>query len=352
MKMNMFNKKRSNQQGLVSIIVTFIIIIMISLIVLGFSRLVRRSQTQTIDKQLNTQALYAAETGINDALKALSDGSAAQGTYNTACDQFINITNGRLTDLTKKRTIDAASSVSYSCLLVDSTPKMLSYQNILPGHSEVVPINSLTVINSVELSWENPGNSTSEETCSSFPAFPASWACKHPVLRIDVIPQSFITNRANLINNTATFFAYPTIGGETGNYTLAKGDAQGQIVQAKCLASNATRRCILQITNIPGAAYLRISPIYQTATVDVTANNGAAQLTGAQTVIDSTGKARDVLKRIRIYSPQVNVAESPFYALESGVTLCKRLIIVPNPPGPPSAKTNEDSAINPRCQIE
>jgi Tfp pilus assembly protein PilX len=60
-------KLRKDQEGMVSIIVTMIIMVLLGLIVLGFAQLSRREQRQSLDRQLAVQAQYAAESGINQA---------------------------------------------------------------------------------------------------------------------------------------------------------------------------------------------------------------------------------------------------------------------------------------------
>ena len=66
------NKKQQaiarNQDGLVSIIIVVILMIVISIIVLSFAKVVRNEQRQTLDRQLSTQAYYAAESGVNTCL--------------------------------------------------------------------------------------------------------------------------------------------------------------------------------------------------------------------------------------------------------------------------------------------
>ena len=52
---------------MVAILVTMNLMIVISLIVLGFAQISRRNQRQSLDRQLSTQAFYAAETAVNDA---------------------------------------------------------------------------------------------------------------------------------------------------------------------------------------------------------------------------------------------------------------------------------------------
>src|SRR5262245_28445627 len=58
-------KLMPNQSGMAAIIVTLIIMIVLSLITLGFARIVNREQRQVADRQLNTQAFYAAESGVS-----------------------------------------------------------------------------------------------------------------------------------------------------------------------------------------------------------------------------------------------------------------------------------------------
>jgi len=60
-----------NQSGMVSIMVTMILMIVMSLIVVGFAQVSRRNQRVALDRQLSTQAFYAAESGVNDAREFL-----------------------------------------------------------------------------------------------------------------------------------------------------------------------------------------------------------------------------------------------------------------------------------------
>src|ERR1700761_8288581 len=64
---------RRDEQGMVSILVTMIMVIVISLIVIGFAEVSRRNQREALDNQLSTQAYYAAESGVNAAVQYFSD---------------------------------------------------------------------------------------------------------------------------------------------------------------------------------------------------------------------------------------------------------------------------------------
>ena len=62
-----FKKLISNQKGGVSIYVSMAIMAVLMLITLTFATVMAQNYEQTADSQLNTQAFYAAETGIADA---------------------------------------------------------------------------------------------------------------------------------------------------------------------------------------------------------------------------------------------------------------------------------------------
>ncbi|MCA9330399.1 hypothetical protein KDA11_07130, partial [Candidatus Saccharibacteria bacterium] len=68
MKKNHLSIKH-NEQGIVSIFVTIIIILLMSLIILAMVRNATREGRQSLDRQLSDQAFYNAESGINDWTK-------------------------------------------------------------------------------------------------------------------------------------------------------------------------------------------------------------------------------------------------------------------------------------------
>src|SRR5437762_1324315 len=64
---------KNKDRGVASIIVTFMFLLVISLIVVAYGRIIRREQQQSLDRQLSTAAFYAAESGINVTVKYLGD---------------------------------------------------------------------------------------------------------------------------------------------------------------------------------------------------------------------------------------------------------------------------------------
>ena len=59
---------RNEESGLISIAVTIIITALLTLMAVGFAGLSSREYRQALDQQLNSQAFYAAESGVNEAI--------------------------------------------------------------------------------------------------------------------------------------------------------------------------------------------------------------------------------------------------------------------------------------------
>ena len=56
-----------NQEGMASLVIVILIMTLLSLIVLSMTKNANREQEQSLERQLNSQAFYAAKSGINDA---------------------------------------------------------------------------------------------------------------------------------------------------------------------------------------------------------------------------------------------------------------------------------------------
>ena len=329
--MNIMHKRiTQNQSGLVSITISIVIMVVLTLIVLGFATIARREQRQALDRQLSTQAFYAAETGINDALEALKfdptaekpncDNSAASPIYSSLSSQ-----------------VDG-TNVRYTCLLVDASLTTLEYGNIDTSKSNVIPVQSKngSAVNSINLGWQDKNASSADfRDCPSAGNFPAlsGWSgCTAGVLRVDLVPISGVLSRTNLMNNNFTVFLVPVSGGAgTVAYSVPAG--QGSIGQANCTNGGTPKWCSLSITGLSANTYyLRVRSIYRANALTVTAYNAGSQLelAGVQAQIDSTGKASDVLRRVVVRVPiGANREGIPDFAIESNGSICKKFYVYP-----------------------
>src|ERR1035438_10159281 len=114
----------SNQSGVVSIFVTLIIMIILSIVVIGFSQISRREARAALDRQLSTQAFYAAESGINDAYSIVNKAIGTPlgpipATSQCNSPSYINGTSNQIDPTT--------NTASYTCLLVNVQPTYLTF---------------------------------------------------------------------------------------------------------------------------------------------------------------------------------------------------------------------------------
>lgn len=333
--MIMPNTNRSKQAGIVSIMVTLVIMLVISLIVISFARMSRREQRQALDRQLSTQAFYAAESGVNAAAHALRN--EGYSSDRNTCSGPTSPTN--LT-IDNSLTLDSNSQVGVSCLLINRAPTILEYENVAT-ESQVVPINSTgSAISQITIRWRDKDGRNNLSGCSASANFPpaGSWSnCDVGVLRVDLVPTAGNFSRDSLLNNTFTAFLYPSSSGGSSAMTFVSASGlnnQGVVTRTTCSGTPAT--CEMRITG-PGLGgsnyYMRLRTLYGYSTVNLTAqdaSNNNLQLVGAQAIVDATGKASDVLRRIQVRVPLLPTQNVPDFATQSSGSLCKRYMVLPN----------------------
>ncbi len=344
MKITNIKHINRDESGLVAIMVTLFFILIISLIVLTFARIIRREERQTLDRQLETQAFYAAETGINDAKAAINNTSENYKGPKPNCPPLTGATDP--IEL-KDNVVDSAHNVSYPCLTIDTTPTSLFYPNVRDGASTIIPVGGKSKtgnpISNLTISWHTKGDNTYTAKCGYSPNSNTfkphdTWSsamCVTGLLRMDLVKLSAsgsVPNRATLLStgDNVTFF-YPVDPSDASgvtNVSIASLGTKGTIVPVTC--SLANKGCSITLNGLGFNAkggYLRLMSVYLNSSVTITATDsgGAAiKLAGAQALIDSTGKANDILKRVEARLPLYN-ALAPDYAIQSSNTICKLL---------------------------
>lgn len=329
----------TKEAGLVSIMVTLILMIVISLIVLGFAQISRRNQRQALDRQLSTQAFYAAETGVND-VRALIDNAMAAGNPippKPDCTGGSGAAATFYAGLNPDLDGDAADEAEYTCVMVNPTPQTLLYGDV-GTRSTIIPLVSASGANlsRVTFTWQTKDDTaTPTDNCPTTEAgifSPASsWTCGYGVLRVDLVPTSGNFNYATLQNNTMTTFFVPlrTGGGSSTAYAAGGGN---NLIGVAC---NNTQ-CSYTISGLSTNQYhMRISSLYKSVSLQVNAfdgSGGGLALADAQAIIDATGKAQDVLRRIQVHVPLTASSQNQYsdYVLESTDAICKRFVVMDN----------------------
>lgn len=340
--MNMIKPTHNSQSGFVSIIVAVIFVVIVSLITTSFALLSRREQRQALDRQLSTQAFYAAESGVNDAIQRINAG----GGDVTECNQAGTISPSKGASL--------GNGMEYTCALINKTPNSIEAQ-VGTDDSTIVRVQgpANTTIGSMRISWQaasgeagfanNAYHYLPQEDYNTNPQA-NSFANITGLLRTTIIPVTGSLKRDTLISDSQTLFLYPQASATanvtgTTPYTKGQPNQQGSFADGQCNEANGSnglpRYCNVLVTGLNAAGtntfYVRLTGMYQPANVTIQAftNTGAAvgalSLSNGQAVVDVTGKSGDVLRRIQVRVPVNADYYYPEYALESAESICKRL---------------------------
>jgi Tfp pilus assembly protein PilX len=333
MNMQKNSKTQKHEQGFISIFSVLIIMSILTLVLVGFSTITRRAQRQTLDNQLNTQAYYAAESGVNDAERYLT---ANPSSAITTCQSAAFPSS----------TLDASLNVGYSCLLINTKLSTQIFSSVpIEGTASPITTNfaSSTGVNisTFDVEWSSPsGNKNAPNGGNLEPSATWSTANNLGIVRMDIIPIDQGLTRANLATGGFSFFLYPSSNSASANAFVQTGSAgQGGLVDVLCPSAvvTAASPCVAHVTlnAVPGTALsskyiLRLQSIY--SPINVTVKNGV-DVNGTsftwdkgQAVVDSTGYANDVFRRIQVRLPQLPSNTLPAsFAVQTADSICKRL---------------------------
>lgn len=356
---------RLNEKGFASIVIALVFIIMLALLTVGFAQLARREQQNSLNRQLASQANYAAETGINAAYQDIKSGKitsdGAGGTLKADSDNCMPAITSDPSAATYNsgggtyHPVNDNSGVTYSCLLVSLETDNLVSNNISPGSGRHMNFGTTDPLSSLTIYWgSDTGHNTSfpSSTATKLPTA-AAWSANHypPAIEFSITPVGALSGQADpqqyLVNNTFNFYLYPASGG--GNTVTFDPAAQGPIVSGACNPGDSRDPnteppaedfpCQVTLNGLGGDNYvIHFLDFYDTSNIYVNGKDtsgGTTTFTG-EPQIDATGKARGVLKRLqaRLFinggtssGPNDN-AILPNNAIEAQ-NLCKRIQAAP-----------------------
>jgi Tfp pilus assembly protein PilX len=230
---------RSNKKGFVSIITVITISILLSLLTLSFVRIINRSQRQTLDSQLSTQANYAAETGINDALRAITNNPTAIPLNDTNCAPTPTTPGGSQASADANKVIgsgvNGSAKEEYTCQLISSGVKDVRI-DINDQSSRIYPIKTdITPAQNVDIEWEDKAVNNDFNPPGGLEDYPSlsGWGLNHPaMLRITVYtpcPAGCADFDRAAFASQKNFFVKPKAGGQgTIDYTASVDGAAAE----------------------------------------------------------------------------------------------------------------------------
>lgn len=350
----------TDQQGFASIVIAIVLILVLSLTTIGFAELMRHEERSALDKQLSSQAYYAAETGVNDAAKALNAGfnlKKSQCNGYSAAD-IASMTGGTPAQITTNRNAAStylsssnvgSSNNAYTCLLIDPAVQSVNWDSVKPVESKVTELTGADFNNpdttkpfgSLVISWQDASGGQSFVSCgANCTTFDTQGNWNYTdVVRITLTPlSSGNISRDYLAKNTYTAFLYPNASNASmdSDSSGQVDTSSGTIVKGNCHTSNTPLHCSVRITDLSEANYLlTVRTIYKTSgtKVGLTAydsDGNQLKIKNAQTLVDSTGKAQDVLRRVQVRVATHTGYDHSDYGLESMSGICKQLQLYPN----------------------
>jgi Tfp pilus assembly protein PilX len=338
------HNKKTNETGVISIITVVLLAMVLTLITTAFVKSATSNQRQALDTQLSTQAFYAAESGINDAISILKNNLADPTTdMNTEnCTTFLSVIQNN-TDLlgSNPDKLESNSNIQYTCVLVNNKQSVLE---VTEGDSAIFKIQAddSSVIDQLSISW-GAGRTVPTGTAAEL-YDQSSWRKENgqDKDRVALIRLTFYypssLDRANLVSDQKTFFLRPVraLGASEINVSSSNDAA---VIGVNCQINNGP--CSLKLMGIASLTgnnidnfYIRMTAIYDTFDTSgasiMAYNSGGIQknLIGAQYSIDVTGRANDVYRRVKIRIP-ITPQDFPDAVVKSASDLCKQFVVWP-----------------------
>lgn len=375
------SRLRANQDGLASIIIVTVIITLLAIIAAGFAQVMDKEYHQAVDRELASQAGYAAESAMNDARNyvVLKGGNVDTGGQcldlsQSPFNQPPFLPNGSLSAFYANPANPSAqdNQIKYTCVIISThVPDITA--TIPKGQSKiikVVPDGGATISN-MYLSWNNtPGHADGSlgnlpnanlgancgGICHGDLPQESSVSGKTGMLRATIFPA---INGANTdtaaTNNSMTTFLYPNFSGsmlgmqyssfangrasyegtQPGNCSTTYGNPSTSPLPYKLDAHD----CNIKITSVPSTApflgfyYVRLTALYQDLSVTLQVSDAAnnnIKIVNSQADIDVTGEGNNTLKRLRARMSLNPDYPLPNYTLQSMDAICKRLRLPKN----------------------
>lgn len=374
----------SSESGVVSIFAVIMFMIFISIISVGFIRVVNDEKRQATDNDLSASAYASAQSGVEDAKRILllcSDStiSAALRTScdaimnNASCDAFTAVASypvrtalgiGTHVDGTTGRVDGIVSNEGgyeqrWTCMniftLTDSVKDKFvgNATGAEAGEGVLIPLIGESDFTNVTLSWHNTnpdgGEGTPTLRLATTKLSQPDWvAGNYPAaLRVELIahPKAGINiDSLNDINATKTVILFPSSGGVSPTpVTMLSADTRADDPNARVAPNPIAIRCgtttqyacnaDLSLVGMPLTSttqyYLRITSYYRDTHVAAQLKSGGSvvRFNNVQPEVDVTGRTNDVFRRIKASLDFGTSMYAPNFAIDSAQTFCKDMLV-------------------------
>lgn len=367
----------NRQKASVSLFIVIFATLLISVVIISFTRIMLQQQDQATDTDLSNSAYDSALAGVEDAKRALLKYQSLCASGDAiACNKSLDLfNNGKcndaisiLSDITEKDNevgvVNGTDSVNdsklnqaYTCVkILLNTPDYLG--ELLNNKSNIIPLVGEKPFSSVRIEWFSAddvrSNAYNAVIASQSPWYlPQSFATyQPPVMRSQLI--EFKPNSTNLgaldgnVNGSSgsnTLFLYPNSSGLSSlSYTSDSRMVGAKYAQSVgCVRNITTVRysCTAMISvgsSIDSSvtnAFMRLTALYAKTQYRITLLDGSGQPVSFNTVqpeIDSTGRADNMFRRVksRVELTDINFPY-PEAAVDVTGSFCKKFFVTNDP---------------------
>lgn len=371
---------KNNEHGLASIVVVGVLIVLLTVISLGFARIMQRTAQNSLNDQTAAAATYAAQSGINDLATYIRANPTVKAVN---CKDLIGTASSK-GPFYNSSNLSGDRNSEYTCILLNQRPDSLYYQQIPVLESKVVKMTTDSTTGSVDkilISWQATDR-TKKVPAPSSSTLPdvTTWNTANyvPMLRVTLYPVTTTGSVSSIQGASRTMFLSPRAGSsgasDTINYSAI---TEGGIQAVACsndlddpsddpsfLADNdvtdftdlANMDCNLAITGLANISnidyfYIRALPIYSNADFELRAkdiDDRTVKFKGVQAVLDVTARVGPASKRLQarvdigsnpangtdplVPSPNVGPDDTiPEHALRTANAACKRTLFRDDP---------------------
>lgn len=354
----MYKSRHYFEQGATALIIVIFSILLLTTVSVGFMRLVINDQTRSTNDELSRGAYDSAMAGVEDGKRVLeacrldSSSDACKAISDKQCTTISEaglVTPSADGDVLLKTEsgADGGYDQAYTCVIV--SPDTQDYKGSLENDSSrIIPLDTTgSSFNSLTILWFKRGtllNGTSATArAANLESFPtvAGWlpassppTVVPPVIRAELMtynkggfsPNDFDKSAASGASAGAnTLFLYPSANGLDSSMFSKDGRTRAGstslVTGSRCDDSDATYFCHITLTlpqsltsmSDPGyTASLRLTSIYGGTDFAVKLPPGTT-FSGVQPIIDSTGRAADIFRRVEARVERVNPNENDLY---------------------------------------
>ncbi len=363
--------------GAVSIFAVIFATLLLTVLTVGFIGLMISAQQRAINNDLSQSAYDAALAGVEDAKRVVR--ACASGD-NLACEELekqgdceviaragINgVVGTSETRIASSATTGEQFDQAYTCVNITmDSPSVELASN--PGKTEVVSLRSVAPFQSVVLEWyastdTDAGLTAQPPTTSDYDRLPkaSAWAAgAPPLLRAQIISpgEDFELSDLDNADTSSTVFFRPAgmtpngevmsvnvLRGARARATEGSGAVNNEVTQVTCssrFASSNLYSC-RAVLGVEGDAIsigesqnalLRLDTMYAAGATSIKVSlrsdlGSTVNFNGVQPVVDSTGRANDLFRRVRAH---LGLGDSSFpyptYAVDVANDLCKNFSV-------------------------